>query len=154
RCLEEGYLRVLHRETKGKSVKDVCTLTEKGLAYLLSQVSPKAVLEELVRTLQAQQTQVAELLTTTRRWQTGLDSLQIAVSNVLQQIEQAGNPVGHLPTVAGPAPSHNGSTSLTADLVACLTQWQASEAPGDCPLPELYRRVHPAAPSLSIGRFH
>src|SRR5437016_12223951 len=55
RCLEDGYLRVLHRQTRGKSVQDVCTISDKGLAYLLSQVSPKAVLEELLRTLQAQQ---------------------------------------------------------------------------------------------------
>src|SRR5260370_41457151 len=86
RCLEEGYLRVLHRETRGKSVQDVCTISEKGLAYLLSQVSPKAVLEELVRTLGAHKTHVAELVAATRRWQAGLDTLRTADSKVLEQI--------------------------------------------------------------------
>src|SRR5712692_9945769 len=86
RCVEEGYLRVLHRQTRGKSIQDVCTISEKGLAYLLSQVSPKAVLEELVRTLGVHKTHVAELVAATRRWQAGLDGLQTAVLKVLEQI--------------------------------------------------------------------
>src|SRR5437667_10176437 len=44
RCLEEGYLRVVHREPRGSSVRDFCALTEKGLAYVLSEASPKQVL--------------------------------------------------------------------------------------------------------------
>jgi hypothetical protein len=137
RCLEEGYLRVLHRETRGRSVHEVCALTEKGSAYLLSQVSPKSVLEELVRALQARQAQASELLAATHQWQAGLNSLQITVEKILQGVEKDDRSLlnGH----------------LTADLVACLTEWQAS---GDCPLPELYRRVQPAKPSLTIGQFH
>jgi hypothetical protein len=44
RCKDEGYLHVLRTETKGKTSTEVCALTEKGLAYLLAQVSPKQVL--------------------------------------------------------------------------------------------------------------
>lgn len=151
RCLEEGYLRVLHRETKGKSVQEFCALTEKGFAHVLSQVSPKQVLEEMVGALRARQAQVAELVAATRQWQAGLDALQAAVEKVLQQIQQSG-PMA-LPAV-GPAPSQNGSDTLAADLLACLAQWQASGATGDCPLPELYRRVQPASPRMTIGHFH
>ncbi len=140
RCLEQGYLRILQRQTNGKSVQDLCTLSEKGLAHLLSQVNPRSVLEELIRTLQAQQTQVAELIDTTQHWQAGLDALRTNVSTILEQIQLA--------------PSDNGSTSIPVHLVACLSQWQASQSPGDCPLPELYRRIHAAAPYLTIGRFH
>jgi hypothetical protein len=151
-CLEEGYLRVLHRESKGKTVQEVCSLTEKGLTYVLSQVSPKQVLEELVHTLQDRQTLVAELVTVARQWQTGLDALQAAVEKVLQQIQSGAGAVP--PAALNPAPSLNGSQTLTADLLACLSQWQASEAPGDCALPELYRRVLPTAHSLTIGHYH
>jgi hypothetical protein len=147
RCLEEGYLRVHHRETKGKRVQEFCALTERGLAYVLNQVSPKQALEELVRTLQARQAQVAELLTVTRQWQAGLDVLQATVAKVLQQIQQPGH--NAFPVAANGEPE-----TLAADLMACLIQWQASGATGDCSLPELYRRVHPAAPSLTIGHFH
>jgi hypothetical protein len=153
RCLDEGYLRVLHRESKGKAVQEFCGLTDKGLAYVLSQVSPKQVLEELVHTLQARQTLVAELVAAARQWQNGLDALQAAVEKVLQQI-QTGSAAVPCAAPVGPVPSLNGSQSLAAELVACLKQWQATGAPGDCPLPELYRRVQPTAQSLTIGHYH
>jgi hypothetical protein len=153
RCLDEGYLRVFERQTRGKSIEDVCTITEKGLAYLLSQVNPKPVLEELVRTLQAHQTQVAELVAATRQWQAGLDGLQTAVAKVLDQIQQPGQ--SPLPSAVGAGPAlRNGSATLAVDVIACLGRWQASGSAGDCPLPELYARAHAGAPSLTIGRFH
>jgi hypothetical protein len=153
RCLEEGYLRVVHREPRGGNVRDFCALTEKGLAYVYSQASPKQVLEELVRTLQARQTEVAELGTMIRQWQAGLDALRDTVEKALQRL-QAGNGGMPVAMVAGPAPSVNGSETLTADLLACLSRWQPSGAPADCPLPELYRRAQPATRSLTIGHFH
>jgi DNA-binding PadR family transcriptional regulator len=140
-CLEQGYLRVLHRETKGRTVQEVCALTEKGSAYLLRQVSPKPVLEELVRTLQARQAQVDELVAAIHQWQAGLNSLQNTVEKVLQQATE----------------KEDGSRlneCLAADLMASLTEWQASGASGDCSLPEWYRRVSDATPSLTIGHFH
>ena len=151
--MEEGYLRVLHRDSKGKSVQEFCGLTEKGLADVLHQASPKQVLEELVHTLQARQTLVAELVTAARQWETGLGALQAAVEKVLQQIQSSSAAVLPAATV-GPAPSLNGSQTFMPDLLACLSQWQAAGAPGDCPLPELYRRVSPMAESLTIGYFH
>src|SRR5262245_38100059 len=66
RAKDEGYFRVVRTQTKGKAVHEVCALTEKGLAFLLSQVSPKQVLEELLRTLDARQAQVGELVTAAR----------------------------------------------------------------------------------------
>jgi hypothetical protein len=35
RCREDGLLRVVRREPRGKASLDVCDLTDKGLAYLL-----------------------------------------------------------------------------------------------------------------------
>ena len=163
RCLEEGFLHVVHRETRGSSVRDFCALTEKGLAYVFSQVSPKQVLEELVRTLQARQTQVAELGTMIRQWQTGLEALRDTVEKVMQRIEQPDHGGMPFATIAAQAASANGRTdlksvlrpeTLTADLLACLSRWQPSGMPADCPLPELYRRMQPTTSSLTIGHFH
>jgi hypothetical protein len=153
RCKDEGYLRVVRSETKGKSHQETCAITEKGLAYLLSQVSPKQVLEELVQTLQARQVQVGELVEAARQWQAGLDALQATVERVLQQIHQPGAS-GLSAGVPGPTPSPNGSDAWLTEAVACLTEWQASRASEDCPLPDLYRRARGVAPHLSIGHFH
>jgi hypothetical protein len=153
RCLEEGYLRLLHRQSKGRSVQEFCGLTEKGLAFVLSQVSPKQALEQLVQTLQARHTLVAELVTVVQQWQSGLGALQGVVEKVLRQIQSGPAPTLSAAAV-GPAPSTNGSQTSTVDLLACLHQWQTSGAPGDCPLPELYRRLKPAAPALTIGQYH
>jgi hypothetical protein len=147
RCKEEDYLRILQTETKGKQVQEICAITEKGLAYLLSEASPKSVLEELVRTLESRRSQVAALLSTAQQWEGGLAALQATVEKVLQHLQQPASSVG-------PAPSGNGSTIWLAELVAFLGQWQASGTSGDCPLPNLYRRAQAQSPNLSIGHFH
>src|SRR5207249_163646 len=82
--------------------------------------------------LHTQQAQVAELVTVAQRWQTGLEALQTAVGKVLQQIPPADNPIAPMPYGAGSAPSANGSAILPAELLTCLTQWQASGSSGDC----------------------
>jgi hypothetical protein len=147
RCKEEGYLRVLHNKTLGKRTVEICTVTEKGLAHLLSQVSPRQVLEELVRTLEARQATIGELVVVARQWQSGVEGLQVTIEEVLRQI--------HRPACsAGPAPSGNGSDVWLAAVVAHLAQWQASRASGDCPLPELYRQAQRAAADLTLGHFH
>src|SRR5207247_10526757 len=43
--------------------------------------------------------------------------------------------------------------SLSDDLCDHLSRWHDS-VPGDCPLPELYRRLLDAHSDLTIGRFH
>jgi hypothetical protein len=144
---DEGYLRVVHTEARGKGLVEICTISEKGLAYLLSQVSPKQVLEDLVRTLAQRQAQVGELVATARQWQAGLDTLQGTVGKILQQLQKPGG-------MAGPMPSGNGSDAWLADAIACLRQWQGSGTAADCPLPDLYRRAQSASPGLTIGHFH
>jgi hypothetical protein len=153
RCKDEGYLRVIHAETRGKNLLETCAITEKGLAYLLSQVSPKQVLEELVRTLQARQVQVGELVAAARRWQEGLDVLQATVEKVLQQIQKPGPP-GAMNGVSGPQPSANGSEHWLTEVVAELRRWQTSAASSDCSLPDLWHKARGHAPHLTIGQFH
>jgi hypothetical protein len=40
------------------------------------------------------------------------------------------------------------------DSVAHLRAWQAGQASGDCPLPELFRRAQASTPTLTVGLFH
>jgi hypothetical protein len=147
-CKDQGYLHVVRTETKGKTTHEVCALTEKGLAYLLNQVSPKQVLEGFVRTLESRQGQVGELLGAVRKMQAGFDALKTTAEKVLQQVNK--------PTTAtvGPGHSINGCETWTGAVLSYLTRWQASGAPEDCSLPDLYRQAKKAAPPLSIGQFH
>jgi hypothetical protein len=155
RCKDEGYLHVVRTEAKGKTVTEVCALTEKGLAYLLAQVSPKKVLEDFVRTLEGRQAQVGELVSTARQWQADFDAFKATVEKVLQQLNQPTRP-GPGPLGAYQAGTHqsNGSETWLPGLLDQLREWQASGAMEDCPLPELYRRARQAAPDLTIGHFH
>src|SRR5262245_55790304 len=73
---EEGLLRTVRTETRGRTPLEVCAITEKGLAYLLHQVSPRQVLEEFVRALRDRQTQTDELLSAACRMQEGFDALR------------------------------------------------------------------------------
>ena len=86
RCKDEGLLRVVRTETRAKAPLDVCTITDKGLAYLLGQVSPKQVLEDFIRTLDARQSQAGELLTIARQMQAGIDALKQTAEKVLEQV--------------------------------------------------------------------
>jgi hypothetical protein len=147
RCKDEGFLRVVGTETRGKAVHEVCALTDKGLAYLLSQVSPRRVLEDLVRALEARQGQVGELVAAAQRTRADFEALRATAEQVLHRVQQPAQAVG-------PAPSGNGCSTGTAALLTHLGRWQASGASEDCPLPELYRRARQELPGLTVGHFH
>jgi len=165
RCKDEGYLRVVRTETRGKSVQEVCAITEKGLAYLLGQVSPKQVLEDFVRALEARRSQVGELVAAARQAQASLDDLRVTVETVLRAVasgqsamggkngKAAGN--GAAASRSHPSASETVPTEAwTATALSYLSQWQASGASEDCPLPELYRQARATAPALTVGTFH
>jgi hypothetical protein len=182
RCQEDGYLRMVspaeptpvNGEAGGTAtlVKKktasipLCTLTDKGLAYLLSQVSPRQVLEDFVRALEGQRTQAGELLSVAKQMQHGIEAMKTNVDKVLQltcKIEGSagtGSPgnlkalfAGFLSDGASSSstlPASTGDTVLQDGIVAELTRWQNSGATEDCPLPHLYRQ----ASARSIGQFH
>jgi hypothetical protein len=167
---------VVRTENRGKRSREFCAITEKGLAYLLSLVSPKQILTDFVHTLHSHQAQVGELLATVRRWQADFDGLKAAAEKVLMKIsnEQWTHYGGlwAVDRVNGKAGGCNGTGSGTQPrsdsdlstphgplaqgevLLQQLRQWQESGASGDCPLPELFRRVHQDTGPFSIGRFH
>jgi hypothetical protein len=147
RCKDEGYLHVLRTETKGKTAQEVCAITEKGLAYLLSQTSPKQVLEDFVRALEARRSQVADLVATARQWLAAFEALKATVEKVLTHVQSA------RPEVPSPS-AVNGSETWTGAVLSHLARWQESGATEDFPLPELYRQAQQASPSLTIGHYH
>ena len=146
-CKNEGYLRVLRTEAKGKVTHEICAITEKGLAYLLSQASPKQVLEGLVGKLAAFRSEMGGLLTAARHMQAGFDTFQAAVEKVLEQLRKP----AAVPTSNGHG---NGSEAWLGTLLADLDRWQSTHPAEDCKLADLYRQAQRVAPSLTVGQFH
>jgi hypothetical protein len=138
RCTDEGLLRVLRKEARGKTQQDICAITDKGLQYLLAQVSPRQVLEDLVRAVEARQAQLGELVHAARQAQASLDALKEVVRRVLAQ---------------QPPAAPQAEDWLPAAL-ACLERWRAGGASEDCPLPEMYRELCSGRPALTVGQFH
>jgi hypothetical protein len=145
---ELGYLRVLRTEARGKNVHEICAITEKGLAFLLAQASPRQVLEDLVRALEARQAQVSDLVAVARQTQATLESLKTVAEKVLQDLAKP-----KAESVLA-VPSTNGSATWKSILLSYLAQWQAARASEDCPLPELFRQTQKSVPGLTIGHFH
>jgi hypothetical protein len=184
RCQEDGYLCLAAEDDtpdnaaggtatmvkKKASGHPLCTITEKGLAYLLNQVSPHQVLEDFVRALEARRKQADDLLTRARQMQHSIDSLKTNVEKVLHHIYQPDasterGGVGSLKALfagflqetdssRGAADACTSTTALHDIMLAELTRWQSSGASEDCPLPHLYRHLTVKAPSCSIGHFH
>jgi hypothetical protein len=146
RCQDEGYLRprsALMREYHNgdgkKPPAEKFAITEKGFTYLLSQVSPRPVLEDLVRVLEQRQTQLADVAASVRQMQQGFDALRASAEKVLQRAAETG---------PSPTPAAEGV------LLSCLERWQNSGSADDCPLPELYRQACSQWKGLTIGQFH
>jgi hypothetical protein len=155
-CKSEGYLHVLRTEPRGRGVREICAITEKGLTYLFRQVSPNHVLEDLLRVLHTQQGQIGEILANVRQWQTKIDSFKSLVDRCLHQGERNG--CLHLaPTTSNESHDPVGakreaevpSADLREAMLLHLSQWHES---GDCPLPELYHLA--CHDRFTIGQFH
>lgn len=163
---------------KKKTAKaPLCTLTDKGWTYLLRQVSPRQVLEDFVRALEARRNQSDELLELAREMGHSIEALKAHVEKVLQHTSasedaaERGGASGSLKalfagfltdcdgTGVSPVQSHDrrdacptGSSdaALYDAVLAELTRWQYAGASEDYPLPHLYRQVS----ARSIGQFH
>jgi hypothetical protein len=141
RCIDDALVRVLRSEQRGKATQDICAITDKGLQYLLSQVSPRQVLEDLVRAVEARQAQLHELVDATRQSQASLEALRSVAQQVLQR----------LPEGQSPAPARS---DWQAAALEHLERWQSAGASEDCSLPELYRDLRQTHPTLTIGQYH
>jgi hypothetical protein len=148
RCREEGYLQPVE-EPNGRP--PVCTITEKGMRFLIGQASPRQVLEDCVRILEEREGQLSQLLTSARQTQAGLESLRSTIANVLAKLDA---PAGDLKALFAQFRQEKPTSPITDPtpaLLAALERWAASGAHDDCPLPELFRQ---AGGSLTIGAFH
>src|SRR5947207_2786399 len=76
RCKDEALVKVVRTQTRGKAVQEVCAITEKGLAYLLSQVSPRQILEDLVRAVESRRAQLSELVEAARQTHDSLSAFR------------------------------------------------------------------------------
>src|SRR5437660_410431 len=76
RCKDEDLLRVVRTDTRGKAPLEICALTEKGLSYLLSQTSPRQVLEDLVRAVEGRQEQLGRILAAAEEADASLEALK------------------------------------------------------------------------------
>jgi hypothetical protein len=137
RCKDDGYLQIVHT-----APREICAITDKGRQWLVSRASPRQVLEDFVRVLEERRQQAADLVAAARQVAASVESLKYTVEQ-LRPEDRRGEPGG------APDPSPD----LSADIPAHLDQWHAA-APGDCPLPELYRHLRESHPDLTVGRFH
>jgi hypothetical protein len=145
---------------------ELCAITEKGLQHLLGQVSPRPVLEDFVRVLEARAAQAGELSEQARRTGEDVAALKANVDRVLQlvcrQHADAGTPNGGgelndlYRRFIQNGTSDSALTQPNADgpVLERLAAWAKSGAMEDCPLPELFRHAQGPSPGLTIGRFH
>ena len=151
RCKDDGYLQVL--EVGDKPVREVCALTDKGRSWLLHQSSPRQVLEDFVRVLEDRQKQADDLIAAARDMAASLDSLKASVEQ-MRPLVQGPAVNGQIHHVHAQSQPPTGSPSeLSADILTQLAQWHTASS-GDCPLPELFKRLKDAHAQLSIGVFH
>jgi len=176
RCKDEGYLNVVRTESKGKVIREICTITEKGRHFLARQSSPREVLEDFVRVLESRHADIEALSDAVREMRQSLQGIQAVVEDILPQLTESnvtqpngdhyaphrnGSPNsstkmnGSALLVNPPPPATSMATdSLIAEVKAKLAEWHAAAgASEDCPLPELYRRMETAG-RTSIGQYH
>jgi hypothetical protein len=157
RAKADGLLQVVEAAARGRSVREVCVLTDKGRQFLAQQASPRQVLEDLVRVLEDRQAAVAELSAAACRMAAGLDAIRSTVEQVLPRLtdhhQSNGSPMTAIFIPARPsAPA--ASDALIADVKSRLAEWHAAAGSSqDCPLPDLYRKLE-ARNHVSVGLFH
>jgi hypothetical protein len=150
-CKDEGLVRSLRTETRGRTTQEICAITEKGLAFLLDQASPKQALASLVHALEARGAQLSDLTDSVHRTQTAIETLKEVAAKVLQQLHE--RPAPALPCDKTMS-NGNGADAAAKVVLDALTRWQTSGALEDCPLPQLYRSVCGSLPGLTVGQFH
>ncbi len=140
RCQDDGLLRVVRRERVGRSARDVCDITDRGLAFLLERSHPQPVLEALVEALRTRHDRLEEVAAQVRHSQEHLAALKQTALQVLGRL--------------APADGAAADDALARSVRDHLAAWHDGGALGDCPLPELFRRLRPALPALTIGQYH
>jgi hypothetical protein len=147
RCQQMGFLRPAVSRTANCTIAEAFAITDKGLDFLLSQLSPKQVLEDISAQIERRQVQLQELAGTVRSWLDETAALREVVSRVVRELQAQG-------VRANGELSESTLARWFDDALQFLRTWPATHASGDCPLPELHRHLGTTAPNLSIGAFH
>ncbi len=142
-----GMVRVLRTETKGKTTLEYCTLTEKGLAYLLEQSSPRPVLESLLTAIDACQARIDGWIVDVSVNRQYLADVRALAAKVLAHLQK---PETTLPPWARNGHAFDPQTRI----VELLQAWQGAGKIGDYPLPELYEQARAMSAKLTLGQFH
>jgi hypothetical protein len=128
---------------------EVYVLTDKGLSYLLSQTSPRPILEDFVRVLETRHAQASGLLNTARQMLAELSSLRLVAERVLERTRDPGY------TWVPDAVDEPEPRTAEAVVLDALSRHQSRAGSGeDCPLPELFRHASDGAATLTVGQFH
>jgi hypothetical protein len=146
-CRELGFLRPAPVHHANGATPEAFAITERGLDFLLSQLSPKQVLEDLARKFEQRQAQVQELASTARCWLDEMAGLREVVERAVRDLPGHGQQ-------AAAARLNGAQESWLSETIACLKSWHGARASEDCPLPELFRRAKATTPGLTIGLFH
>ncbi len=142
-CKEQGLVRVLRSDIKGKTSSEICVITDRGLDLLTEQVDPFILLERLQHDLETQG----------RSWRAALENLQHGKDR-LTLLQQA------VERVLERCPGHSNSGSavdgfrLEPKILAKLRTWQREGTLGDFPLPDLFQSVADDVPTMKLGEFH
>jgi hypothetical protein len=152
---DDGLIRQVAADPKGKPDRDLYAATLAGIEFLLQLTSPKQVLDDLARAVEARHAQFTEWLTVARDTHAELSAVREILAQVVPKLgEPAASAAGYF---THPAADAAGSPDFLPDLRSLLADWDEA---GDCPLPELYRRLRATTrsagtpPALSIGQFH
>lgn len=146
RCRDEGYL--LEAGAQGTAI--LCVLSDKGRAFLLGQLSPREVLEDFVRVLEAREHQTTQLLDQVGHLRASLESMRQHLTPVLEQVsrqQESDTLNGLFENFHQAAPKPEAPDDLTPRIVEVLGRWTK---PDDCTLPELFRQCGATA----LGAFH
>src|SRR5262245_44676083 len=82
RCLEDGRLHTPNTtDTRAR-----CVITDKGMSYLLDEVSPRQVMEDFVRAIESRQAQFDALFGSVRELQSSLDAMRANAEQTLAKV--------------------------------------------------------------------
>jgi hypothetical protein len=115
------------------------TITARGLGHLLAHNSPRQVLEDFVRVLEARHEQARDLLDTARKMLAGIEGLSATLLPVLERLG---------------AERKADFRSFHDPSAAIIESLKQRAEPGDCPLPDLFRAAGERLPGLTLGAFH
>jgi hypothetical protein len=135
----DGLIRRVAADPKGKADRDLYAATAAGMECLLRHTSPKQVIEDLARAVEARHAQFNDWLSIARDTHAELSAVRELLAQVTTRLGDA--PVGYV----------DPSADWLADLRERLAAW---DGPGDFPLPDLYARLRAVHAGLTIGQFH